>query len=254
MACYLCAYLCKDVPNQAQPLPPKSPAQPNDPLASCWKCWVWACSTHGTLYSLFECARCTPSVAVTQVLITGPTNPNRPAAAALAYRAGLDATPGQINQMRAALGQVIHDANGADIGAPHMQYLAPTAQPDNLVADLAGVISKRTDLGSRPSFLTAQDTQEPAPDVSVEAIGASVRSTFKGVELAEPSDEVVVTVMGALLMADAVAHDPIAIARSAPRPTWPNDNQPLPPPWAVSHPGLLDPVMWLIGTAYEIAS
>lgn len=254
VACYLCAYTSKDVPQQVDPLPANSPANPRSPLATCWKCSVWACSLHGTLYSSFECARCTPGVAVTQVLTTGPTNPNGPTAAALANFAGGDATQRQIERMRTAVSRVIDDAKSADIGEPHVQFLAPTAKPNNVVADLASVVAKHTDYGRRGSPFFAAAEQRPGGPLSIEAVAASVRSTFARSPISEATDAVVTTVMGALLMAEAVAHDPIARARSSADRIWPSDREPLPPPWAVSHPGLLDPVMWLIGTAYEEAS
>lgn len=108
---------------------------------------------------------------MTQVLTTGPTNPNDPTAAALAYLA----TQSQIGQMRSAVGRVIHDANSAEIGEPNVRFLAPSEKPDNLVADLAGVVAKQTDFGRRgSSFFTASD-QGPPGGLSIEEIAASVR-------------------------------------------------------------------------------
>lgn len=255
MACYLCAYRSQSLPQQIQPLPSGSPAQPHDDLGTCWKCAVWACSGHGTLYSYFECARCTPSIATQQVLITGPTNPGQPAAAALAYSIGKEARPEQLMRMEAAVGRVLHDARSADIGSPHVQFFASALVEGNLVADLSGFIAARTDLGPRAVVPLARAAQRPTGELSIEAVAASVRATFAGVELtAEPTDEIVTTVMGALLMAEAVAHDPVARSKSVGGPFWPSAVEAFPPPWNVSHPGLLDPVMWLIGTAFEAES
>ena len=79
--------------------------------------------------------------------------------------------------------------------------------------------------------------------LSLEAIGAAGRETLfpPGAEASFNADSGRIA-LGALVGALFVASDEaVTVAR-------------LPAPWEVAHPGLLDPVMWLIGTAYASAA
>ena len=252
MSCYLCAYQTSRWPQQAQSLPPGSPAKSTDDLGTCSTCAVWACSSHGTRYAKFECAICTPATATKQVIVAGgePSGTGG-AAASLAHLAGLQADQGQRQRMSAALGRIRDDLKRShDMRLERNLVVPPSTGEANLVVNLAEVIRGRTDLkeGMLP---TARGTEGEYGRTSIDAVAAVVRNTFATTEIAE-SDDLETTVMGALLLALSVAHEPVAQRLAAAPRDWATAVEVV-PPWAVSHPGLLDPVMWMIGTAYDLA-
>ena len=164
----------------------------------------------------------------------------RPAAAAAAANA--DALGGRMSRrthvrMRMALDRLQNDAlqyGPDDRRAARIWSGTPSAtdQP-NVVADFSAVVDaeqSRRDL-TRESLAPTR--------MSLDAIGAAARETLfpPGAETSfDPGSESVV--LGALVSALSIAGE----IRLNPRE--------LPAPWEVAHPDLLDPVMWLIGTAY----
>jgi hypothetical protein len=87
--------------------------------------------------------------------------------------------------------------------------------------------------------------EEPGGGVSVEAVGAVVRSTFADVAAVQPGAGAVHVATGALLMAVVVADRANEGGRVAPA------EVDVPPPWLVTNPPLVDPVIWLLDTAYQ---
>jgi hypothetical protein len=79
------------------------------------------------------------------------------------------------------------------------------------------------------------------PTIPLEVLSAAVREAFAEIDPVEPdaiTDDAVIVAAGALVMAVAVAHEPAASA--------------IPPPWEMTHPALLDPVIWALATAYQL--
>jgi|GEM_PF-3121585 len=252
MSCYLCAYRSTKAAKEPEPLPPGSPAKPNDNLATCSSCAVWACSSHGIRYAKFECLMCMPKSAITEVVVaqTPPTGTGG-AAAALAHLVGERTTENQKGRMGSALAQIRRDSEASRMTVQEQRIVpAGTGEP-NLIANLAAVIREhsRSVEGVVPKVRTQAGSYGV---VSIDAVSAAVRNTFAATEFVEPSDEVVKVLMGALLLSLSVAHEPVARRRATEPADWPAKVE-VPPPWEISHPGLLDPVLWMIGTAYSLA-
>jgi hypothetical protein len=143
--------------------------------------------------------------------------------------------------MSRALGRLQRDAFHA---APNERRTeagfdqAPDGEEPNILTDLPGVVD---DLQTRRGIISGG-----APDtiggLSLAAIGAAASETLfpPGAEVSfRPQAERVA--LGALLGALSLANDsPLAETE-------------LPAPWEVDHPDLVDPVMWLVGTAYTAA-
>jgi hypothetical protein len=252
MGCYLCAYQRTEIPDDEQPLPPGSLAAKGEALGTCSTCWVWACAAHGSLYSNFECARCTPGQAITQVTTGGQAGGNL-ASAALAYAVGRQATTDQRRRMASALQRIAGDQRARPARPRSMLFLASTDGEDNVVHDLARVIRSRDGGDARGMVPRARVDDQTFGQMSLDAVSAAVRSTFSDIDLVGISDEIVDTATGALLLAYSVADDDVRRRRASAEDAWPRSLGSLPPPWQVTHPGLLDPVMWMVGTAYEVA-
>jgi hypothetical protein len=116
----------------------------------------------------------------------------------------------------------------------------------NLVANLAGVI--RDQIG--PETFVPEVTGGPGRDeglggLSLDAISAAVRERVSGWEIVIREDTVA-SIAGALTMAMVTAHRP------ANAEAWEGDSGEaiVVAPWEVTHPVLLDPLMWMWATAY----
>jgi hypothetical protein len=210
---------------------------------------------HGTRYSPFECAICTPATAAKQALVAGSAGN---AAAAVAHLVGSQATPAFRDRAGAALELVVADGRRQADGQEDARALvAPDTGRPNLVTNLADVI--RGSAGGPRAFLPAvrATTQEtgsmPAGAVSIDAIGGSVRETFAGREFLDPTPDAATIAAGSLLLAFSLADETIAASRSEQPASWPGLANGLPAPWEVSHPVLLDPVIWMVGTAYALS-
>jgi len=246
MSCYLCAYQRIEVPQKGQPLPAGSPVAVHDDLATCSTCRVWACSLHGTRYGVFECAICMPASATKRALIAGaPPSVPGAAAAVQAHQAGTRASEAMRGRVAAALNRVRDDHQKARIQAV-ASLVGPTTDEPNVVGNLAEVIRKQADL--QRGFVFNVRGRETSGTMAIEPIAAAVRTTFGSVELAEFTPEVVVTVTGALILATQTA-DAGSRATLASRVLGPQE---IPAPWTVTHPALLDPVLWMVGTAYQL--
>jgi hypothetical protein len=126
-------------------------------------------------------------------------------------------------------------------------------KPD-FIGNLAGAIRVRAAAdGSDPpavrrDLLVTDDFGDDDPgEVSLEAISAATASAFAGNEVInEVTDERVIVATGALIMALVVANDQhgdgFVLSPSEVR---------LVAPWEATHPGLLDPVMWMLATAVD---
>jgi hypothetical protein len=268
VSCYLCAYNQPQLPSKS--LPAGSPAGQNDDLGTCSVCSVWACSMHGTRPSLFECAICTPATAAKQAVVAGSAGN---AAAAVAHLVGSQATTVLRDRVGAALELVV--ANGrqqVDGQGDNRSVVAPGTGQVNLVTNLADVI--RGPAGGPRAFVPAVRVtnreggsmvdeaaldeavpigEVPAGAISIDVLGGAVREAFTGRELIYPTPDAVTIATGSLLLAYSLADETIAARRSEHPAYWPRLEDALPAPWEVSHPVLLDAVIWMVGTAYVLS-
>jgi hypothetical protein len=233
VACYLCAYKRRDNPKREDSLPAGSTAP--DELGACWKCNVFACFQHGTRYGRFECAICTPALAVATVL-TQPTGAASNAPVALMRSVGTFASGPLLAGVGNALQRIIYDHREAGRGDSR-ELVGPS---QNLVADLAGVVAAMTDRftagipGAGERFSRSE----------LDAVAAEVRGQLRSLELrGEVDDDMVAVAAGALATSHYVADDVAPRELAEPR-----------PPWDVEYPGLIDPIMWLVGTAYHVVT
>jgi hypothetical protein len=236
MGCYLCAYQKTNRPKRLDPLPPASPVAPGEDIGSCSACSVAACSLHGSRYGTFKCAMCEAARAALSAMANsdGGDGPD----VAQARIVGAVATRAQRNAAQVALHRIADDYKRAQ-GRP-AEGLLDDERP-NLVTDLASAV--RGAASREVMELTVEE--EPERGVSLEAIGAAVRSTFADVAAVRPGAGAVKVATGALLMAVVVAHRANEGGRVAPA------EVDVPPPWRVTDPPLVDPVIWLLATAYQ---
>jgi hypothetical protein len=260
MACYLCAHGSQDRPGIQQALPHDSKVGPTEPLGICWRCNVWACSLHGTRYSSFECAMCNSASATETALSLDSRRDGAPAT--LAARLAETASDEQLTRAGEALSRVVDDQRrlrevprAFDIlyrEFPRFDFAG------NIVADLAGVIRAQVGESEGADLVMpkvrgipgedARSSLDPAA-LSVDAIGASVRSRLYGEDLRTvPGAERIVA--GALLAAAALADDEAPSLRQVAE--APAEVR-LRPPWEVTHPVLQDPLIWLLSTAYHLS-
>lgn len=260
MGCYLCAYLLSSVPLTPKPLPPKSPVLIREPLGTCWKCSISACGAHATRYGQFECAICTPAVAAQTALGAPPVpvGPGSPgdstgSAATLARFVGRNASSAQKERVEVAVDRIREDVARAPIDSLDES----TIGEPNLVSNLAGVIRKEEpNIAFVPEVnpeIWYADATPPPPGISIDALAAAVRGTFIGAGIeatTRPSTVEVIT--GAMLLAVTVANQP-----TPPAPKLDSVDPAeidVPAPWEMTHPALLDPVMWMIIVAYRHAN
>lgn len=187
MTCYLCAYNSRYRLLNPHPLPDDTPALPRiDPVGTCMRCSVWACSEHGRRIVEFKCAMCVPGEAVEDALGAQPN----PAAAAEVLRIGHRYSDDlyAIETMRTALSHIVGDRS-------------LTTNLAHTVYDMRG---QQTD----------GDTRGISPEY-VEAVSSSVRSTFEEPPI-PTGPQAPQVLLGAIWMAYAVA-DPDAAPG---RPPW----------------------------------
>lgn len=210
---------------------------------------------------------CEAANAATQAATAGSAGN---ASAATAHLVGSYASADLQRRVRRALTLVARDGSRPPDRQEGLRYLvAPEVGEPNLVANLAEVI--RGPAGGPRAFVPAVRPADepvtldaglaeagpagPVPPgaVSIDAIGGSVREAFRDRRLLEPTPEAVTIAAGSLLLGYSVAEQTIAAWRAESPLNWPEQAHDFPPPWQVSHPVLLDPVMWMIGTAYTLA-
>jgi hypothetical protein len=257
MTCFLCAYGSAAVPNQPHPLPAASPAAPKDVLACCATCGVCACAAHGSRYSLFQCALCSCAAAVHDATTTAPVGVP---ATAQAHSVGRGADPALVRQVAAAMDRVFAASQARPQTVGSIALVAPRSGDPNLVTNLADAIRARQAVSARiaPDAETdeaetdeAQASQAGYGGVNVDAIGAAVRAGFGGRELAGPTDDSAIAVTGALLIGYSLADADIAGRRAGNPAGWAGGIINLPAPWQVTYPALLDPALWMVGTALQ---
>jgi hypothetical protein len=245
MSCYLCAYQRTEQTERSLPLPDGSLAASSGPIGTCARCSVWACSMHGVRYAKFECAMCTPATAVVATMTTPqPEAVERSPAASLTYQFGRRLPRPVIQRTGAAVDRIRED----QFRAREISSIEPRDPRPNLVMDLATVIEE---YARGPRFLRTEDDARGGEILSTEAIAAAVRDQFADLELQDITYPTTVAVAGAMMLATGVANRDFEGDRH-----WlqqPVDSD-FAPPWAARHPKLLDPVMWLIGTAYYVSS
>jgi hypothetical protein len=262
MACYLCVYKSKKRPRYPNPLHLDSSISRYLALGTCARCSVWACSEHGARRGRFRCAICEPAAAVeTELGAGGADELGKGASIEVARVIGERTSTEQRDRAEEAISRIA-SAGGAAAGAgagEAVAYEQADEREGNLVSDLAGVIRSRMErVGREAEFIApAQNIEEgESPSVegreliSIEAVSAEVARRFEDVELdAGGVSSSVVT--GALVLAMSVADDPapdlgLDAASAA------VESVELKAPWEVSHPVLLDPVIWMLATAVPV--
>lgn len=247
MTCFLCAYTSTALPNQSHPLPAATPAGPHDVLACCATCGVCACAGHGSRYSQFQCALCSWAAVVHDATASAPVGVP---ATALAHSVGRGAAATLVRRVTTAMRRVTTASRTRPQTVNSISLVAPLQGDPNLVTNLADSIRAQQSV----SALIAPEAD--AGDigyggVDLDAIAAAVRARFGGRELAGPTDDSAIAVTGALLLGYSLADADIA-RRQADNPAdWAGDVANLPAPWLVTYPTLLDPALWMVGTALQ---
>jgi hypothetical protein len=251
MTCFLCAYGSAAVPDQPHPLPAASPAAPKDVLACCATCGVCACAAHGSRYSLFQCALCSCAAAVHDATTTAPVGVP---ATAQAHSVGRGADPALVRQVAAAMDRVFAASQAPAQTVGSIALVAPGSGDPNLVTNLADAIRARQAVSARIAPAAEADDAaagQAGGGVDVDAVGAAVRAGFGGRELAGPTDDSAIAVTGALLLGYSLADAGIAGRRAGHPADWAGGIARLPAPWQVTYPALLDPALWMVGTALQ---
>lgn len=238
MSCFLCAYGRKRKPKT--PDAPASLTPPPEALGTCWRCWVHACSQHGARVGQFTCAICEgadvvqSTIAPTSVPARAMPSPSIPEA-----RERGQAAPAHLGRIVEQALRLISDASSEQPSRDQRLDLAlPRQGSPNLVFNLSESIR---DLAGRRDFAAPSEGRENLEGVSFDAIGSVVRELFVDQEIIRPEASVPI-VAGALLIAAELAHDAADPVEAA-----------LTPPWEMSDPLLLDPVMWMVCTAAQQA-
>lgn len=258
--CYICAYLPHERPAKSHPLPAGSRVGANDPLASCRKCCGWVCSVHGTRYRAFECALCNAGEA-SQEALAPDGGPSRAAAAAYVRDLASSASDAELKRAGGVI-RLIQAEQEAAPSAEERRELVGGKPASNLVYGLASVIREgmagelfSEEMGGEArSFRWIPKTKEgerwdadELGGISIDAIGAAVAATFLGIEFFPRADAERV-IHGAAIRALGVADQEVAEYLSRP---GSSGEIPIKAPWEVTHPILLDPVMWMILTGYQ---
>ncbi|MGH3294529.1 MAG: hypothetical protein ACRDP7_22280 [Trebonia sp.] len=235
------------MPNQSHPLPAATPAGPHDVLGCCATCGACACAAHGSRYSQFQCALCSWAAAVHDATSTAPVGAP---ATAQAHSVGRGAAPALLQRVTRAMSRVAAASRVRSQTVDSIALVAPLQGVPNLVTNLADAIRAR----QATSALTAPEAgagDAGYGGVNLDAIGAAVRARFGARELAGPTDDSAVAVTGALLLGYSLADADIA-GRQADNPAgWAGGITSLPAPWQVTYPALLDPALWMVGTALQ---
>jgi hypothetical protein len=129
--------------------------------------------------------------------------------------------------------------------------VAPGVGEPNLVHNLSEVIRQQAPELDRPLLVYPTQSEEEPLMMSIDAVGAAVRSRLGELDFIPANDESVVTVAGSLLLGYSLASDEIASRRQEYPIDWPSNVGQLPKPWQVESPILLDPVLWMLGTALQ---
>lgn len=245
MTCYLCAYASTAAPKQFHPLPAGTPAGPDDVLACCATCGVCACAAHGSRYSQFECALCSWAAVVHGATAAAPIGVP---ATAQAHSVGRGAAPAVVRRVTAAMSRVAAASRARPQTVDSIALVAPLQGDPNLVTNLADAIRALQAMSVRIA---------PEPDavgaryggVNLDAVGAAVRARFGGRELAGPTNDSAIAVTGALLLGYSLSDADIARRQADSPDDWAGGITNLPAPWQVTYPALLDPALWMVGTA-----
>jgi hypothetical protein len=139
-----------------------------------------------------------------------------------------------------ALRRISQDGGAQPTFVEHLEVSAPGAGPPNLVFNLSEAIRELSPerFGTHTEFV-----EPPELGVSVDAVSDIVRQQFLEREIVF-TDAAVPIVTGALVIAARVAHEPDESVEEIVRLA----------PWEMTHPLLLDPVMWMISTAVRQVS
>lgn len=263
MGCYLCVYDPQAVP-AGKPRSRFFSHPRGEEIGTCARCSVAACHVHGARRAQFECAICEPGRATESVLLSqAEASPSAASAAALAHSVGAAAAGGGQDRVRRALELIDRHARerGREGGEEFLATSSSERRP-NLLTNLAGVIrgqdaplrGEEAELGLIPKVQRERRSGESPEDaVSIEEISAAVAATFGRAEAEFPhTDTAVEVVHGAVLLAmsTADARNPAHTPGSYPAELAEVE---VLPPWSVTHPVLLDPVMWMVLTAYQLA-
>ncbi len=200
---------------------------------------------------------CTPATAATEAIVEGRI---AGAASSLAFLTGVYGNDELRVRVGRAISRVVDDSRELS-GAEPQRLVPPRTLRPNLVSNLADVIrdqDDRLEAGILPGVLgDGAESVPEAGEFSIDAVGGAVRQRFVPLRLrllVDEADPAVTTVTGALLMGYVLADAPItSLAREFPF-DWPQRVAILRPPWQVSHPLLLDPVLWMFGTALMLVS
>jgi hypothetical protein len=202
---------------------------------------------HGSLYGKFKCAMC-ESAAAGEQAITAADGGDGPDVAQ-ARLVGYAASEFQRERAEAGLRRIANDHGRMPLAQREDELRGQGRDQPNLVADLADAIRREApDKGfprvDRQTFDSTERPEEGA--VSLDAIAAVVRLTFTAIQPMPPSDGSIIVATGALLMGIVVADQ----SDGENERIDPREVNVL-PPWEVKHPALLDPVIWLLATAYN---
>jgi len=253
MGCYLCAYAKQRTPKRQDDLPDDGVSHDADELGTCWRCYVHACGLHGTRYGRFECAICKPALAARRALgiVDGDREGEAEAGASieLARLVGQDAGGSVREGAAQVLARIRADEERAReslAGERASLAWADADEEPNVLTDLAEVVRTHAGAEAHPYTLAAEDaSQEPFAGSWLDAAARVARESVARRDPAaalEDADAVTV-IAGALLMASSVAQDPQTEALA----------EVVLPPWRVPYPGLLDPLLLMMTTAFALA-
>jgi hypothetical protein len=245
VACYLCAYKSGKTPESPQPLPDGSAAAPTDELGACARCGVFACSIHSSRPSLFKCAICLPAEVVTRAL----------APPALGGAIGLRPDSGPISQAE-LIGQWAGGGPASPLNV-RLRNALQRIQQDQQAAVGSGWVSRFSgepnlvinfpDFVGRDVFQIRAFSGPAAPTLDVLSIGDAIRDGFAVPNTRDLEESEVTAVLGAMAMAYDVADEESRLP-TPDQSSWRLDT----PPWAITHPVLLDPSIWLVVAAYYL--
>jgi hypothetical protein len=175
---------------------------------------------------------------------------------------GIRATDEVRERVRSAVDRIAQRSDAKDRVTDALALARPRSGEPDLLVNFAEVIRSRIGEsgdyipgvrrgGSSDAFASGarQDPPRPESSISIDAVGAAVRDAFAG-RVIEVTDDAVEIVTGALLLAMAVANRP-GHARSGGEMARAALDANVQLPWEITHPILLDPVMWVVATAYE---
>jgi hypothetical protein len=243
MSCFLCAYGRKRTPKTPDKIEGVTPPPPPETLGTCWRCSVHACSAHGSRPGQFVCAIC-EGADVVQATISPDADALSVTAAATIPKAavrGQEAPARLVGTVEQALELL---TRAGRLRPSHEERLAlafPGEGVSDLVLNLSEAIREVAAV-RRAAFSAPVSGLDRLPEGLVDTVGGAVRERFAGREIVIPPAAALI-VTGALVLAVEVADDSEDPFEAALR-----------PPWELSDPLLLDPVMWMVSTAVLRAS